>query len=315
MIENEFDYPVFKILAHNDTGQAAGHQGGLVIPKDLEDFFPLLSRQITPKNPTVDANITAQLYVGTNYVGEVSTRYQYQTWGGTRSPERRLTGNLNSLRNTAVGGDILLIQRHVSNPDLYRLTLIKQNTDTYAQIILNNDARWGVLDSNFEPASEIEVDETLRAIREIELGEFSLFDTNPNTLITHTRRIARSRAFQTRLREIYVEGCSMCGSGLQHLNGKNELEAAHIVPRGMFGSDDPRNGLLLCRAHHWAFDSGMIAIDNQRRIIVPDPIKALPQNSTLLAIEGTKIRAPNQANLIPSIEALEWHSENIFRYT
>ena len=28
--------PVFKILAPNDTGSSPGHQGGIVIPKDIE---------------------------------------------------------------------------------------------------------------------------------------------------------------------------------------------------------------------------------------------------------------------------------------
>ena len=36
----DWDFPIFKILANNDTGAAAGHQGGVVIPKDLRVYFP-----------------------------------------------------------------------------------------------------------------------------------------------------------------------------------------------------------------------------------------------------------------------------------
>jgi putative restriction endonuclease len=42
--DEDFDAPLFNVLAHNDTGQAVGHQGGIVIPKDLDPYFPQLSR-------------------------------------------------------------------------------------------------------------------------------------------------------------------------------------------------------------------------------------------------------------------------------
>jgi hypothetical protein len=39
------------------------------------------------------------------------------------------------------------------------------------------------------------------------------------------------------------------------------LDAAHICPKLAKGSDDPRNGLVLCANHHRAFDAGLFAID------------------------------------------------------
>ena len=46
----EFDRPLFKKLAHNDTGMAAGHQAGVVIPTAMDRFFPQLSERsvLTP---------------------------------------------------------------------------------------------------------------------------------------------------------------------------------------------------------------------------------------------------------------------------
>jgi hypothetical protein len=35
-MEEEFDAPLFKVLAKNDTGKAASNQGGPVIPKELQ---------------------------------------------------------------------------------------------------------------------------------------------------------------------------------------------------------------------------------------------------------------------------------------
>ncbi|MBL4846495.1 MAG: HNH endonuclease [Planctomycetes bacterium] len=37
--------------------------------------------------------------------------------------------------------------------------------------------------------------------------------------------------------------------------------AAHLCPVSKGGSDDPRNGLVLCRNHHAALDAGALAFD------------------------------------------------------
>jgi predicted restriction endonuclease len=38
------------------------------------------------------------------------------------------------------------------------------------------------------------------------------------------------------------------------------LDAAHIRSVKEHGSDDPRNGLVLCATHHRAFDAGFFAV-------------------------------------------------------
>ena len=58
---SEFDRPVFKQLSYNDSGESPGHQGGIVIPKDLDPYFPQLSGKISSSNPTIDENIKAIL--------------------------------------------------------------------------------------------------------------------------------------------------------------------------------------------------------------------------------------------------------------
>lgn len=121
---SDFDRPVFKQLAHNDTGKAKGHQGGIVIPKDLDAYFPQLLGSTSADNPTLDENIRAVLVVGGREIGTVDTRYQIQTWKGERNPERRLTSNLGPLRDQADANDILLIERNLDDRSLYRLTLL-----------------------------------------------------------------------------------------------------------------------------------------------------------------------------------------------
>lgn len=98
-----FLQPRYKKLAHNDTGSAVGHQAGVLIPKDLESYFPKLSGTVGASHPTLDVQITAELVRGSSHAGTVDTRYQYQTWGGTRRAERRITGNLQNLLGTVKG--------------------------------------------------------------------------------------------------------------------------------------------------------------------------------------------------------------------
>jgi len=95
----------------------------------------------------------------------------------------------------------------------------------------------------------------------------------------------------------YYEGkCVFCGLSIGQL-----IDAAHIRPKSKRGSDDPRNGLLLCSLHHRAFDSGMIAIEPGSLEIhtlkngpTPEELKLEFQNLNHL---------PRQ----PHHDALAWH--------
>jgi putative restriction endonuclease len=80
--------------------------------------------------------------------------------------------------------------------------------------------------------------------------------TEDETEYVETRRRARDYAFTEVVRDSYDNTCAVCGSQRESPNGKPEVEAAHIYSKAEGGSDDPRNGISLCKFHHWAFDSG-----------------------------------------------------------
>lgn len=148
---SEFDAPVFKRLARNDTGQAPGHQGGVLIPKDLSTYFPTLPAA-SAANPTVEQRVHAILVVPGIAEKTVDTRYQHQTWGGTRRPERRLTDNLSSLRNEAQENDFLIIERGLLDRLLFRLTLVKAGTAEYQRLEgVAGARRWGILNATYRP--------------------------------------------------------------------------------------------------------------------------------------------------------------------
>jgi putative restriction endonuclease len=142
----DWDHPIFKKLAPNDTGEAPGHQGGMVIPRPLRSYFPNLAGQTSPDVPTISCRIDSDLFEGSTFLGKANARYQYQTWGDKRSPESRLTDELGPLRNKARGGDLLLVQRHLRDLDRYRLTLVRQGTVAFDEAsLLAGGRQWGNL--------------------------------------------------------------------------------------------------------------------------------------------------------------------------
>lgn len=308
----EFDRPVFKQLSHNDSGASVGHQAGIVIPKDLDAYFPQLSGKISATTPSIDENIRAVLVVGGKEVDVVTTRYQYQSWGGGRQVERRITGNLTSLRSKSVEDDIVLIERNLADRSLYRLTLIKKGSLQHKAVLrASSGKRWGVVDPLDPPVSELELDNAEKEQQEHEKKPLALFDNEAALVETRSKRVARSKAFQKLTGQYYGGKCAVCGKGFVAANGKTECEAAHIVPRGKRGADDARNGLALCRSHHWAFDEGLFGVDASGDIHVPSAILAL--NADLGPFNKKKLRPPSVAAMAPAAEALAWHLKNIVK--
>lgn len=308
-----FDRPLFKKLASNDTASTGGHQGGILIPKDLGEYFPDLEGQaISRSSPTADEEISVELFVGSVPLGTVSTRYQFQTWGNTRSPERRITGNLGDIRNVAKADDILLIERSAIDSKAYRMRLIRAEDPDYQHFeSLTSGRRWGPLNKLEPPATEQSVTDAIAEQSTHQEMPLELFDNAAAFKEVWTKSVARSRAFQKVVTTLYAHTCALCGCGLRSVGGLAEVEAAHIVPRGLKGADDARNGLSLCRSHHWAFDRGLFGVTDKYAISIPADVMQVPQNISLNDFHSKKLRLPATEHLWPSPEALSWHSKNV----
>ena len=311
--EFPFDKPIFKLLANNDTGAARGHQGGFVIPKDLDKFFPDLRAKVSAATPTPSQEIFVIMYLDGEYVEAVKSRYQYQTWGGTRSPERRMTGGLGPILNGASGGDYIVIERSLERPNLYRLAVWRKNTAHHKKIMADTAGKkCGPLYILDRPVSRDDFEIAEERERASEAAPLILFDNDAVLTETRTMKFARSSAFRMRVCTIYEETCSVCGSSYRHPDGRSEVEAAHIVPRHRRGADDARNGIALCRSHHWAFDQGLFSIDKNMEVVVADRAKAEPKNAHLTILEGRRIANPTEVAMKPSEKAVRWHRKNVF---
>lgn len=146
------------------------------------------------------------------------------------------------------------------------------------------------------------------SLLEIESKPFKLLDKSPTSIVSSSR-IGRSVAFRNHVLKAYENQCCLCSDSLVNLAGAFETEAAHIVPKRNSGSDDVRNGLALCRKHHWAFDQGLFGLNDDYTVLVSPRISGISENASLGRFLGQSIHVPSSGSPHPS--ALTWHRNNI----
>lgn len=111
----------------------------------------------------------------------------------------------------------------------------------------------------------------------------------------------RDAAFSIAVKKLYDNKCAFCGKGLKSRDGYSEVQSAHIYPKKLDGSDDVRNGICLCRFHHWAFDAGWIAISDDYHIIVHKDIPREDDYVEIIRMDGQPIRLPSDIQYAPHI--------------
>ena len=122
-------------------------------------------------------------------------------------------------------------------------------------------------------------------------------------------RNPRSEAFRLAIRRLYGEKCSVCGMQLHSPAGNPEVHSAHIYPKRLSGSDDLRNGVCLCRLHHWAFDVGWFSLSDQVKIIVRESLPSEESYRFIGRFEGQFLEVPDQKAFKPHPTFLRAHRE------
>ena len=95
--------------------------------------------------------------------------------------------------------------------------------------------------------------------------------------------------------------------------GASVVDAAHIVPFSISANDDVRNGIALCKLHHWSFDEGLISIDDNYHVMTSPLLSAQrPTEWLLTELSEKQIMLPQNEALYPAQEALHYHRQNNF---
>lgn len=159
-------------------------------------------------------------------------------------------------------------------------------------------------------AAHSELAVTNDVIRELITGMDNPFVLN-HVNDSATRMVARpvrDQAFRIIVRRSYDYTCAVCRSRLITPSGHILVEGAHIVPRSTSHNDDPRNGIALCKTHHWLFDRHMITVRPDYRIETSPYLREQPNHVTgTLEFDGKEILLPAEKSLRPATEALLDH--------
>ena len=88
----------------------------------------------------------------------------------------------------------------------------------------------------------------------------------------------------------------------------NNLEAAHIKPKAHVGTFLPCNGIALSRDMHWAFDKGLLTINDEFKVVIHGDV----MHTYLGDFHGEQIIVPTEPYFQPAKQFLAHHRELIF---
>lgn len=115
----------------------------------------------------------------------------------------------------------------------------------------------------------------------------------------------------------YTFTCALTGYRLTTISSETIVDAAHIHKRSVSRSDDPRNGLALCRNAHWMFDTGLWSLTDEFTVVVArkhfDEDCLDPGIKRLADYQGQKIHLPGSQSHWPDLKCIKWHREHSFR--
>ena len=123
----------------------------------------------------------------------------------------------------------------------------------------------------------------------------------------------RGSLFKREIPKIYNNTCCISGMKIDATISVSMIDACHIVPFSESYDDTITNGIALCPNLHRAFDRGLIAIDNNYKVVVSNTFKEDETNYSIKVFENQKIILPKQEMFYPLLNNFEWHTQNIFK--
>lgn len=118
----------------------------------------------------------------------------------------------------------------------------------------------------------------------------------------------RHALFPRVVKSLYNNSCSVCDLSVHSAEGSGIIDAAHIMPFGLFHNDDPRNGIALCKNHHWGFDAGWFTLTDDYRIVVSPHLRS---GLTYITFNAP-LHLPSNTVYAPAQKALVWHRTHKF---
>jgi len=119
--------------------------------------------------------------------------------------------------------------------------------------------------------------------------------------------VLRKYIFRKTVLEIYNNQCAMSGLKINSPEEELLIDACHIIPFSQSCDDTIQNGIALSPTLHRAFDSGLIAIDDNYKILVHQKLKNYKPSAGIHQYENTTILLPESKWFYPSQQRLAEH--------
>lgn len=126
------------------------------------------------------------------------------------------------------------------------------------------------------------------------------------------RRPQRDQQFTVEVLENFRYSCAFCGFHAVLNRQATGVDAAHIHWRAHRGPDEVENGIALCKLHHWAFDKGILGIDEQDRICIADAFVTQQDGGLPLESLVNRPLAVQSRNRAIAKRFLDWHRQNVY---
>lgn len=123
----------------------------------------------------------------------------------------------------------------------------------------------------------------------------------------------RGSLFKREIPKIYNNTCCISGMKIDAIINVSMIDACHIVPFSVSYDDTVSNGIALCPNLHRAFDRGLIAIDEDYKVLVSNSFMEDETSYSIGAFEGKEIQLPKMKSYYPLKENFGWHRKNVFR--
>lgn len=123
----------------------------------------------------------------------------------------------------------------------------------------------------------------------------------------------RGSVFKREIPKIYNNTCCISGMKVDAIMNVSMIDACHIIPFSRSYDDTVTNGIALCPNLHRAFDRGLIAVDDDYRVLVSQLFREEVTSYSLRNFEGMKIRLPSIRDYYPVKENFAWHRQNVFK--
>lgn len=123
----------------------------------------------------------------------------------------------------------------------------------------------------------------------------------------------RGSLFKREIPKIYNNSCCISGMKVDAIINVSMIDACHIIPFSRSYDDTVTNGIALCPNLHRAFDRGLIAVDDDYRVLVSRLFSEDSTSYSIRSLEGISIRLPNVSDYYPLKENFAWHRQNVFK--